>query len=250
MTVKTKEMQAKYEILVSALQKCTHHNKTVEEKREIALEAIQEADLRISSVEMDDKDLLVGSLALHTMLCDDLHEAELEKRVENFETVNLTVVFGDLARSALRKMMPQWAYEFGRDAFDGVPESLVKLLGQLDDVSWHNDSIPRFHFIDKGNDTHYGISVGWCYEEDAEGEFIFDVFYHNEDSNPESISDESFLDEIGLPLNCGVYGKKGTLTDKDFFLMTRFISLYALPAMTKDFLEVAKRYEDENGDML
>ena len=245
MKKRNEELQKIYDVLVSALGKCTHHKFSIDEKRTLASEALLSNGFDLNNGVCDDKEIMIGSLALHNIIFGKTLTQDIDANIAAFKTVNENAQVGDLARLALRKMMPNWAYEQGIKSFEGVPDELVELLEQLEDVSWHNEPIPRFEFAKDSKGLIYGISAGYCYEENPQGEFIFDVYFFDETSNPESIQNDDFLEEIKLPSNCGCYGDKGEVTDADFSVMIDFIKNFALSEKKDAFLAIAAKYDSE-----
>ncbi|KOY41539.1 hypothetical protein, partial [Vibrio parahaemolyticus] len=186
-------------------------------------------DPNFSDEENADKELLIGFLALNNIMLNPMTEDSAS----------------DLARKALRQMMPNWAYEFGRDAFEGVPQKLVDLLEQLEDLSWHNDALPRFCIADLGNEKYWEIVVGYYNESDSENEFIFDVCYFG-GLNLESVQNEELRQKLGLPLNCGVFGTKGNVTQESFEIMIKFIENFCLADKKENFLAIVSEYQDDD----
>ncbi|MFL0865584.1 hypothetical protein [Vibrio parahaemolyticus] len=229
MKIRTEDLQRKYDIVVSALSQCTHHNKTMNEKRMIATKAMLEVVPDFSDEENADKELLIGFLALNNIMINPMSADSAS----------------DLARKSLRQMMPNWAYEFGRDAFEGVPKKLVDLLEQLEDLSWHNDALPRFCIADLGNEKYWEIVVGYYNESGSENEFIFDVCYFG-GLNLESVQNEELRQKLGLPLNCGVFGTKGNVTQESFEIMIQFIENFCLADKKEDFLAIVSEYQDDD----
>ncbi|KAA1254796.1 hypothetical protein F0M16_11050 [Vibrio cholerae] len=226
MKTRSEGLQCKYDIIVSALSQCSHHNKTMKEKRMIATKAMLDVAPDFSNEENADKELLIGFLALNNIITNPMS----------------TDSASDLARKSMRQMMPNWAYEFGRDAFEGVPKKLVDLLEQLEDLSWHNDALPRFRIADLGNEKHWEIVVGYYNESGSENEFIFDICYFG-GVNLESVQNEELRQKLGLPLSCCAFGTKGNVAQESFEIMIKFIENFCLADKKADFLAIVSEYQ-------
>lgn len=133
----------------------------------------------------------------------------------------------DVARVALRQVMPLWAYEFGVDYFDSLHEALICELSKLTDTSWHNDSLPSFtfgQFMLNEQEYHIRLTVGF----DADSriianEFVFDLAIFAEDQNVMDVNGEL---RARLGLTQDNYDLINKVDSLDFEQMIGFLRKY------------------------